>query len=499
MKSIYITTPIYYINDKPHIGHAYTTIAGDILARYHRMIGNSVTYVTGTDENSQKNLEAAQKAGVAEMGVYLDSMSALWQETWKKLDISHDDFIRTTEDRHHTAVAKFWGLVKEKGDIYKGNYEGWYCVGCEAFYLESDLVEGNCPTHKKSAEKIVEENYFFRLTAYRDALLAHIEAHPDFVQPVSRRNEIINYIKDNMIDVSISRVNATVGIPVPDDAEHKIYVWFDALINYLSVVGFGSDEKKFNENWPAHLHLVGKDILKFHCALWPAMLLSAGLELPTHVFAHGHFTIDGEKMSKSLGNVVNPVEVMEKYGNDALRFHVMREIRFGEDGDFSLARLEQRYISELSNELGNLMYRVLSMSEKYCEGKIPAAGSLVIPLDVSAYMTAFEKFELHQALEVVWSTVRASNKLIDDYKPWELAKTDTAKVREVMYALLDALARVAHTLSPFCPVTADKILVQLGLSGEEIAAIPFEERITANSLQEGMVLVKGDVLFPRLS
>lgn len=499
MKSIYITTPIYYINDKPHIGHAYTTIAGDILARYHRMIGNSVTYVTGTDENSQKNLEAAQKAGVADMMTYLDSMSALWQDTWKKLDISHDDFIRTTQDRHHTAVAKFWGLVKEKGDIYKGNYEGWYCVGCEAFYLESDLVEGNCPTHKKPAQKIVEENYFFRLTAYRDALLAHIEAHPDFVQPVSRRNEIINYIKDNMIDVSISRVNASVGIPVPDDADHKIYVWFDALINYLSVVGFGSDEKKFNENWPAHLHLVGKDILKFHCALWPAMLLSAGLELPAHVFAHGHFTIDGEKMSKSLGNVVNPVEVMEKYGNDALRFHVMREIRFGEDGDFSLTRLEQRYVSELSNELGNLMYRVLSMSEKYCDGKIPAAGSIVIPLDTGAYMAAFEKFELHQALDVVWNTVRACNKLIDDYKPWELAKTDSFKVREVMYALLDALARVAHTLSPFCPVTAEKILVQLGLSLEEVAATPFEERIAANKLPEGTALMKGDVLFPRLS
>ena len=499
MKHIYITTPIYYINDKPHIGHAYTTIAGDILARYHRMIGNTVTYVTGTDENSQKNLEAAQKAGAADMMSYLDSMSALWQDTWKKLDISHDDFIRTTQERHHAAVAKFWGLVKDNGDIYKGNYEGWYCVGCEAFYLESDLVEGNCPTHKKPAQKIVEENYFFRLTAYRDALLAHISSHPDFVQPVTRRNEIINYIKDNMIDVSISRVNASVGIPVPEDAEHKIYVWFDALINYLSVVGFGTDEAKFAKNWPAHLHLVGKDILKFHCALWPAMLLSAGLPLPEHVFAHGHFTIDGEKMSKSLGNVVNPVEVSERFGNDALRFHVMREIRFGEDGDFSVTRLEQRYVSELSNELGNLMYRVLSMSEKYCEGVIPTPGSIVIPLDTGAYMSAFEKFALHEALEVVWDTVRASNKMIDDYKPWELAKTDPTKVREVMYALLDGLARVAHTLSPFCPVTSAKILAQLGLSLDELASVPFEERIAANTLKEGTVLMKGDVLFPRLS
>lgn len=461
-QSIYITTPIYYINDKPHIGHAYTTIAGDVLARYFRTLGRTVTYVTGTDENSQKNVDAALKAGVADVGTYLDSMSDIWKKTWEALGISHDDFIRTTEDRHHKAVYAFWQAVEKTGDIYKGNYEGWYCVGCEAFYLESDLVEGNCPTHKKPAQKIIEENYFFKLTKYRDALLAHIEANPDFVQPASRKHEIVNYIKDNMTDVSISRMNAKVGIPVPGDSAHKIYVWFDALINYLSVIGYGSDDEQFRKTWPAHLHLVGKDILKFHCALWPAMLMSARIALPHHVFAHGHFTIDGEKMSKSLGNVVDPVTVAQTYGNDALRFHVLREIRFGEDGDFSLERLKTRYVTELSNELGNLVYRTLSMAEKYTESKVPPVTDLAFHLDTDAYHIAMQEFRLHDGLTIIWDCVRAANKYVDDMKPWALAKENDPRLPAVMYTLIENTRQIGQALVPFMPETAQKIHEQMG-------------------------------------
>lgn len=498
-KKFYITTPIYYVNDVPHIGHSYTTIVADVIARYYRMRGYEVQYVTGTDENSQKNVDAAEKAGEKDLAVYLDTMSGKWRETWQLLDISNDDFIRTTEERHLKAVNQFWKKVSDNGDIYKGTYDGWYCVACEAFYLEQDLLEGGlCPMHKKPVGKVSEENYFFKLTKYRDALLEYIEVHPEFVQPVSRRHEIVNYIKDHMSDISISRQNARCGIEVPGDTEHKIYVWFDALINYLSAVGYGTDGEKFDRWWPADLHLVGKDIIKFHCALWPAMLMSAQLPLPRQVFAHGFFTVNGEKMSKTTGNVVSPLLVAEKYGIDTMRYYLLREISFGEDGDFSIERLEGKYTTELGNELGNLVHRVLSMTEKYCEGMAPKSGegSNVIPWE--DYAKAMERYQFGLVLDTVWSVIRRANKFIDDEKPWAVFKEDPACVCHSMGTLLETLRHIAWMLRPIMPKIANGIITQLGLVAVTEFEKTFEEGIEWGGLFEGTRIAKGQPLFPRI-
>jgi len=503
MNKFYITTPIYYVNDKPHIGHAYTTIVADVLARYWRLRGSEVIFLTGTDENSQKNVEAAEKAG-EEVKSYIDRMSAVWQETWDSLGLTNDDFIRTTEDRHHKAVEEFWKRVEKSGDIYLGKYEGWYCVGCEAFVIESELNNGNCPIHKKPAERYEQENFFFKLTKYREALLKYIEENPYFIQPVARRNEITNYIKDFMQDVSISRQSTKWGIPVPatelttKDDKNKtqaIYVWFDALINYLSGVGFGTDEEKFEKFWPADLHLVGKDIIKFHCALWPAMLMSAKLELPKHVFAHGFFTINGDKISKSLGNAIDPVELANEYGIDAIRYYLLKDIHFGEDGDFSNERLKARYENELANDLGNLLHRVLSMTEKYTEGKIPAKSNGEIKT-WNDYDQALEEFRLHDSLEAVWSVIRDANKLIEQSKPWELAKTDLKKLNEILYNLLETLRHVGWMLLPIMPETAQKILNSLGLDEAELKKT-YEQAKEWGGLPENGIIMKGEPLFPK--
>lgn len=486
----YITTPIYYINDRPHIGHAYTTIAADVIANYHRLKGDQVYFLTGTDENSQKNIEAAKKfykkenLSKEEIQKYLDEMSDVWQNTWKDLEISNTDFIRTTEPRHLQAVEKFFKLVWDKGDIYKGFYEGYYCEACEEFKSEKDLVDGKCPIHKSAIKKIKEENYFFRLTKYREKLLKHIRKNPNFIMPESRRNEVINYIKDFSSDISITRESLRWGITVPEIPGQVLYVWFDALLNYLSAVGFGEDQKKFKEYWPADLHLVGKDIIKFHCALWPAMLLSAGLPLPKQVFAHGFFTIDGEKMSKSLGNVVDPVAAAGKYGRDVLRYYLLREIPFGEDGDFSFARLEERYNSDLANGLGNLVARVFALAEKHLD-KLPKVSNP--PQSPFAkgeekgdfwilYEKNIEELKLHAALALIWEEISKCDIIVDKEKPWELAKTDKEKLLAVLYDLLERLRQIALALRPFLPETAKKILKNF----------------------EGKKPQKGDPLFPRL-
>jgi len=503
-KTFYITTPIYYVNDKPHIGHAYTTIAADVLARFERMRGKEVIFLTGTDENSQKNVEAAEKAGEQDIQKYLDRMSATWQSTWDSLDISNDDFIRTTEPRHLKAVEAFWAKVLAEGDIYKGKYEGWYCTGCEAFKKDSDLVEGKCPLHPKmEAKRIKEENYFFKLSKYRDALLEHIGKHPEFIGPEARRNEIVSYIKDFMEDVSISRQSAKCGIPVPGDKTQAIYVWFDALVNYISAIGYGSDQKKFENFWPA-VHLVGKDIIKFHCALWPAMLMSAGLPLPERVFAHGFFTIDGTKISKSLGNAIDPLEVAQKYGLDTLRFALLREINFGEDGDFSFARVADRYRTELAGELGNLVYRVLSMSEKYCEGKVPTQESKKSknqgnnPINYLKYEQALETFAFHDVLGVIWGTVREANRFVDESAPWTLAKLgEKDKLNLVMYELLETLRHIGRMLLPVLPTAGESILRQLGVLEAERAE-SWADRCNWGLLKEGGILNKENPLFPQL-
>lgn len=458
----YLTTPIYYVNDKPHVGHAYTTIAADILARYHRLKGDEVFFLTGTDENAQKNSQAAEAAG-KETQAYVDEMSLVWQKTWTELGLTHTDFIRTTEERHLIGVRKFWQAVKAKGDIYEGEYEGWYCLGCEGFKLDSDLIEGKCPLHKKEPQRLKEKNYFFRLTNYRAALIDYIDAHPDFIQPVARRNEVRSYVDKFMTDVSVSRSTLKWGIPVPGDDSQRIYVWFDALINYLTGVGYGTDDALFQKFWPADLHLVGKDIIKFHCALWPAMLLSAGVELPRHVFAHGFFTIGGEKMSKSLGNMIDPVEVSKNFGADVLRYFLMREISFGEDGDFSLERMEQRYDGELASELGNLVNRVLTLAEKYGISSTSEDQKLsVTDRWTSAYTEAMDRFLLHEGLQEVLRVVREANQYIDARAPWKQAKEPTRQaLEETMQSLWHRLAVIAAMLAPFMPETSEKIFAQL--------------------------------------
>jgi methionyl-tRNA synthetase len=505
-KKFYLTTPIYYVNDKPHIGHAYTTIAADTLARYHEMKGEEVFFLTGTDENSQKNVQAAEKKGFKDIKKYIDEMSSIWQMTWDNLGLINNDFIRTTEERHKKGVEKFFAAVHKKGDIYKGFYEGYYCVGCEAFVTKSDLVDGKCPIHKTAPEVIKEENYFFRASRYKDNLLKYIEANPEFIQPPERRHEIINYIKDHFEDISISRQSMKWGIPLPIDEKQAIYVWFDALINYLTGVGYGWDEAKFKKYWPADLHLVGKDIIKFHCALWPAMLLSAGLELPRRVFAHGFFTINGEKISKSLGNTIDPVELVRKYSMDTLRYFLLKEITFGHDGDFSEERLKERYNSDLANGLGNLVARTLAMTEKYFTSKVPknkVDPSKLLAFDLKGdwgrYDYFMDQLKFDEALEVAWEDIRAADGYVDKEKPWELAKAgDTDNLAQVIYNLLEMIRHIAWMIAPFMPETSDKILEQLGFDVLKEKEKPFEELRKWGLLISGQQIKKGEVLFPRL-
>ncbi len=499
MQKFYVTIPIYYANGKPSVGHAYTTIAADVLARYHRLLGKDVFFLAGLDENSQKNIEAAQAVGKGDdIQGYLDEMAALWERTFDGLGITHNRFIRTTEADHAKAVVKFWKAVEAKGDIYQGEYEGLYCKGCEAFYSEADLVDGKCPLHLTVPAHIKEKNYFFKLTKYRDALLEHIGKHPEFIQPSSRRNEIVSYIEKFMTDTSISRSTMKWGIPVPGDESQRVYVWFDALINYLTGVGYGTDEANFKKWWPANLHLVGKDIIKFHCAIWPAMLMSAGIPLPERVFAHGFFTVDGQKMSKSLGNVVDPVDIATKYSNDVLRFFLMREIRFGEDGDYSSKRLEERYNGDLANELGNLVHRVITMAEKYFDSKVPAKADGFLAGAWPAYQSAMEEVRLYDALEIAWSLVRQSNQFIDEKRPWELAKLKEDKMlSDSIYVLLETLRHIAWMLLPLMPDTAEKIFTKLGLEVSKELGQSQASAWVWGELAPGATLVKGEPLFPR--
>ncbi|MCC7522554.1 methionine--tRNA ligase [Candidatus Uhrbacteria bacterium] len=522
MSKYYITTPIYYVNDKPHIGHTYTTVAADALARFHRLLGDEVRLVTGTDENSQKNVQAMEKAGESSLTAYLDRMADAWKSTWSELGISLDDFIRTTEPRHLAGVERFWNAVKQSGDIYEGVYEGMYCTGCEAFKTESEIAGGYCELHPKlKLEHIKEKNFFFKLTAYREELLTLYEEGNSFVMPESRRHEIRNYVADHLADISISREakKVPVGISVPGDEDQRIYVWFDALLNYMTAVGYGTDEKMFKKFWPADLHLVGKDIIKFHCALWPAMIMSAAksdallrhpdgsAKLPTQVFANGFFTIDGQKISKSSGNAIDPREFESTVGFEAVRYFLLREISYGEDGDFSRERLMGRYESDLGNTLGNLVNRVIPMSKKYFDGKVPPyqpekkkASDPLSGLELVGERvgTAYANSRCDQALEEIWKSLFIANKFIEDTKPFKLIKENPEDAAYVLYVSLEAIRWYAWFIHPVLPETSNKIFVQLGLNAEEELSKGWVQGLQWGGLTPGAPLGEPAPLFPRL-
>ena len=454
----YVTTPIFYINAKPHIGHVYTTIAADVLARWHRSKQDDVLFSTGTDENSQKNVEAAKTAN-QDIAVFVDDMADTWENTFKELGISHDFFVRTTSPEHHQAVTALLNLIETHGDIYLGDYQGLYCEGSEDFVNESDLVNGLCPNSNKPPKKITEQNYFFKLSNYRDRLLEHYQKNPDFVQPESARKEIISYIEHELADISISRQAQEWGIRLPQDSEHAVYVWFDALINYLTVAGFPADEAKFKRYWPADVHLIGKDIIKFHGAIWPAMLMAADLPLPKKVFAHGFFTIDGQKISKSLGNAIDPIALAKEYPFDAIRYYLLRDIPFGNDGDFSPQRLLDRYNADLANGLGNLVSRTLNMIEQYWpdydgSGDTPAqVEELLATVDPQLNQLAFDK-----ALSAIWQSLTWADERIEQTKPWELAKAgDTKALQDVLAQLFLTLVAANEKLGPIMPKTHVKL------------------------------------------
>lgn len=451
----YVTTPIYYVNDVAHIGHAYTTIAADILARWHRLKGEEVLFLTGTDEHGEKVEAAAVKIGKTPQE-FVDSVVVRFEEVWKKLNISYDDFIRTTEKRHEKVVAELVKKINENGDIYKGEYEGWFCIPCESFWTDFQLKNGKCPECGRDVQKLKEESYFFRLGKYQEKLLKFYEDNPEFLSPQFRAQEIISRVKGGLKDLSITRSALKWGIPFPLDKKHVVYVWFEALTNYISALGWPG--KKFKKFWPADVHLVGKEINWFHSVIWPAMLFSAGIEPPKKVYAHGWWTVEGKKMSKSIGNVIDPVDVAEKYSSDILRYFLIREIPFGEDGDYSEKALIARINGELVADLGNLIYRVLSLVEKF-DGKFVGKDELSSKLNLKKIDVHMERLELTAALGEIWNFTHVANKYINDKAPWKLKGKELGNV---LYNLLETCRIISILIYPFMPETAEKINVQLG-------------------------------------
>jgi len=501
-RSFSVTTPIYYVNDVPHIGHAYTTVAADVLARWRRLWGDDVFFLTGTDEHGLKMAQAAEAAGV-EPRVWADRTSERFREAWATLDISNDDFIRTTEPRHHKAVQEMLQAVYDAGDIELGTYEGLYCVACEAYYVEDDLVDGNCPIHGRPVERMREENYFFKLSRYQDRLLEHYAAHPEAVQPEVRLNEVLGFIRQGLQDFSISRTSITWGIPIPWDPAHVAYVWFDALINYCTAMGYGSDRERFEHWWPVEYHLVGKDILRFHAVYWPAMLMAAGEAPPKCVFAHGWLLVGGEKMSKTRLNQIHPSDLVEVFGSDGFRYHFMRDQSFGPDGDFSYEAMVGRYNADLANNFGNLASRVLTMAGNYLGGVSPDAredGPLgdQAAATLAALETAMTRLDFSGGFGAVWDLIRAANAFIEDRQPWALNKAgDTAAVAAVLGDCVEALRIVSLLASPLIPRASAELWRRLGLPGRpESQRLP--EAAAWGQMPAGVSLERGDPLFPRL-
>ncbi|MFW6158673.1 MAG: methionine--tRNA ligase [Planctomycetota bacterium] len=500
----YVTTPIYYVNDIPHIGHSYTTIAADVLARYHRLCGRRVHFLTGTDEHGIKIQRAA--AAHNETPIQLaDRVVERSQSLWKRLDITHDDFIRTTEPRHERVVQHIFDRLHEKGDLYPGQYEGWYCASCENFLADDELVEGDCPDCGKEAEWASEETYYFKMSSYEDRLLAHLAEHPEFVRPEARFNEVRSRVEQGLRDVSVTRTSITWGVPLPFDEKHVIYVWIDALINYVSALGY-PDGDLFESFWPADVHLIGKDIIWFHCVIWPCVLMALDVPLPRTVFAHGWWTHDGEKMSKSKGNFVDPVATTEAYGVDPYRYFLLRSMPFGQDGDFSESALVSRYNNDLGNDLGNLLHRTLTMIEKYRDGVVPEfgaehAGSPELQARTSErlgeYHAHMGDVEFSRALEAVWEIIRLGNQYVEERKPWELAKDPekSGALNSVLRTLASTLGTVSVALTPFMPHKMSDFRRQLGLPAEPP---PFDDQMVWTDEVKGKVVAKGEPLFPRI-
>jgi methionyl-tRNA synthetase len=505
--TFYITTPIYYVNDVPHIGHAYTTVAADFVARYRRLRGEKVFFLTGTDEHGQKVARAAEDRGVPPQA-WADEIVPRWREVWKALDISNDDFIRTTEERHVKPVQQLVQELHDKGDVYLGTYEGLYCVACEQFYLEDELIEGKCPVHDRPVERVKEENYFFRLSAYREKLLEHYQTHPEFVQPEERRNEVMAFVAGRLQDLSISRTSFTWGVPIPWDSRHVMYVWVDALQNYITAAGYGSDEERFTALWPADYHFVGKDILRFHAVIWPAVLMAAGLPLPRTVYAHGWLLVGGEKMSKTKLTGIHPAELLREFGVDAYRYYFLREVPFGQDGSFSWESMLARYNADLANDFGNLASRVLAMLASYFEGSVPepppgeGPETDLVKLAsevVARYDERVLAMDLSGALASAWEFVAGVNRYLVEVAPWNLAKESDRldDLRRCLYAAAESLRILAVLVSPVMPESAGRLWADLGVAAA-LSAQRVPAAVAWGGLQPGTRTRRGAPLFPRL-
>jgi methionyl-tRNA synthetase len=506
----YVTTPIYYPNADPHIGSAYTTVAGDFLCRFRRLQGRTVYYLTGTDEHGQKILQTAEAAGMKPLD-FLDAIVPKYKEAWAALDIRYDDFIRTTEERHEKAVQAFVQDLYDRGEIYLGTYEGLYCVGCEAFKMPDELVDGKCPLHDRVPDVVNEENYFFRLSKYQDALIERYENDPRFVMPETRRNEVLGKVRQGLDDLSMSRVSFDWGVPIPWDPKHVIYVWIDALQNYITAIGYGWDDANFRRVWPADVHLVGKDILWFHSVIWPAMLMALDLPLPRTVYAHGYLQVGGQKMSKSRATAIHPSVLTHTFGVDGYRYHFMREFSFGQDGNFSWESMAARYNSDLANEFGNLASRVLSMVDRYLGGTIPE------PPGEGDYTEADNDLQRSQqyafagmeaavdavspsdALKSCWGFVRKANSYVEEVAPWVLAKDDSQRRRleVVLYLLAESLRLLALMTAPIMPRVAQELWDRLGQQGA-VDQQTYAEGLRWGLLPAGNKVRVGEPLFPKV-